>query len=242
MYSRCQIFTKNEFLKNRLRLFWPVLLIFAAIIVSCQQETQKAVETTNAEIYIRYLADKKELSAEATLFMKGDSGNTILRFDNVTFANRPMKGKSLNTNHTRYRIDLEKHTLAPKYEIRFWNKEQQPKSIAIKLSKVDSFSFSKIIKKGEGASLKIAGNSLSANEKISFIFTNEKNETAELKLGNISIEKPISLNKEQLSMLPVGNNEVYLIRTQIFEQKAEGSNTKGILQFFSQSIDIEVVE
>lgn len=242
MYSRCQTFTKNEFIKIHPRIFWPVLLIFALLIVSCQSETQKVVDTTSTEIYIRYLADKKELSVEATFFMKGDSTNTFLKFDNVTFANRPMKGKSLNTNHTRYRIDLEKHTLAPEYEIRFWNKKKKPKSIALNLSKIDSFSFSKMINKGQGTILNITGNSLSANEKISFIFTNNKNESAELELGNISIDKPINLNKEQLSMLPVGNNEVYLIRTQIFDKKTEGSNTKGILQFFSQSIDIEVVE
>jgi len=242
MYSRCQAFTKSEFLKINPRFYWSILSIFGLLIWSCQQETQKVVNTTHAEIYIRYLADKKELSAESTFYTKGDKGNTIINFDNVTFDNHPLKGKNLGTNHTRYRIGFENHTLAPKYEIRFWNKKQTPKSIPINLAKVDSFSFSKIIKKGEGATLKIEGKSLSANEKISFIFTNEKNETAELKLDNISIDKPITLSKEQLSILPVGKNEVYLIRTEVFDKKTEETNTKGVLQFFSQVAEVEVVE
>ena len=242
MSLRCHLLTKSKFHKTNVLGVEVIFSFLTLLFFGCQQETPKSIPSTNAEVYIRYLADNKKITAEATFYTKKDSANTILNFDNVTFANHPMKGKSLNPNHTRYRIDLEKHTLAPAYEIRFWNKEQKPKSITLNLTKVDSFSFSKIIKKEKGATLKIAGNSLSKNEKISFIFTNEKNETAELKLGNISIEKPISLNKEQLSMLPVGNNEFYLIRTQIFEKKAEDFNAKGILQFFSQSIDIEVVE
>jgi len=241
MYSRCQTFTKNKFPKNDPRFFWIGLSIFALIIGGCQQVTQKVANTTYTEIYIRYLADKKELKGEATFYTKGDSSTAILTFDNVTFANHPMKGKNLNANHTRYRIDLIKHTLEPSYELRFWNKNQKPKSIPIELSKVDSFSFSKIIKKGKGTSLVITGNEVNPNEKISFIFTNKKNETAELKLGKVSIDKPIQLNKEQLSMLPLGKNEVYLIRTQIFN-KTKDLKAKGVLQFYSKSIEIEVVE
>ena len=116
MYSRCQAFTKTEFQKNDLRLFWPVLIIFFSIIWSCQQKTQKVGDTTNTEVYIRYLADTKELKGEATFFSETDTGNTILNFDNVTFANHLMKGKKLSANHTRYRIDLDNHTLAPKYD------------------------------------------------------------------------------------------------------------------------------
>ena len=156
--------------------------------------------------------------------------------DSVTFANQPMRAGNISDQMTRYQINLERHTLAPPYEIRFWNKgEEKPNSISLEIPQVDSFKISKKMKKA--GVIEIFGKPLSEKEGITLLFTNEKNASKEMNLGKVSIEKPIILNQQQLSTLPSGKNKLYLVRT-----KFENNNgSKKLLQYYSQSIDTEIV-
>ncbi len=235
MNIRCHLFANSKYNHPFDAVFYLLLLV--ALFCGCQMKTPETKEPTYSEIYVRYLADEMKISAECTFTEEGENGKIAKTFDNATFANYPMKARPLNEKVTRYQINLERHTLAPPYEIRYWGKEEKkPNSIALEVPKVDSFQVSK--KMTQAGLVRIFGKPLSKNEEISLMFTNEKNDTKEYKLGNISIEKPIIINKEQLATLPKGKSKIYLIRTKI----EENDRSKKLLQFYSNSLDTEIIE
>ena len=235
MNVRCHLFTNSKYKHPFNMVFYLFLLV--SLFYGCQMETPKSKQPTYSEIYVRYLADEMKISAECTFTKKGENGKIAKTFDNATFANYPMKARSLDEKVTRYQINLERHTLAPPYEIRYWDKEEKkPNLISLDVPKVDSFQVSE--KMTKAGLVRIFGKPLSENEEISLMFTNEKNDTKEYKLGNISIEKPIIINKEQLSTLPKGKSKIYLIRTKI----EENDRSKKLLQFYSNSLDTEIIE
>lgn len=235
MLYGCHLFTISKKVQDYTTFFSIILSI--SLFCGCQEKTPELKKTTNAEIYVRYLADEMKLTAECTFTEISENDVSKKTFDNVTFFNQLMQPRKISEQQTRYQVTIKRHQPESNYEIKYWNKEEkQPGSIEITLPVIDSFQIAKNLKVGE--ELKIFGSPLLKNEKIILLFTNESKGTKTLNLKNVNLENPIIINQEQLSTLPSGKNEVYLIRTKI-------ENTKGIkkvFEFYSKTTDIEIIK
>lgn len=234
MIYRCHLFTISKNQEGYKTIF--CIFLCWMLIGGCHKETPKSPKTTNAELYVRYLADEMKLTAECTFLEKSGETLTKKTFDNVTFHNQLMRPRKISEQQMRYQVNIKRQILEKDYELKYWNKdEEQPASIKIAMPTIDSFQISKTMK-SEGE-LRIFGNSLLKNEEIILLFTNEAQESKALKLRNIDLESPILINQEQLSTLPSGKNKIYLIRTKV--EKIKG--TRKILEFYSATADTEIL-
>ena len=185
MIYRCHLFTISKNQEGYKTIF--CIFLCWMLIGGCHKETPKSPKTTNAELYVRYLADEMKLTAECTFLEKSGETLTKKTFDNVTFHNQLMRPRKISEQQMRYQVNIKRQILEKDYELKYWNKdEEQPASIKIAMPTIDSFQISKTMK-SEGE-LRIFGNSLLKNEEIILLFTNEAQESKALNYA-ISIWK-----------------------------------------------------
>ncbi len=221
-------------LKNVLLALFVLIFLF-----SCQSDTKSI---TKVEVYLRYLATAKELHVESSFFNRKDTALQALSFDNVTFSNHIMKERKLFTNQIRYQLDLDHHEAAKEYFLRFYDKGGDPNEVIIQPILVDSFHFENPIKKSEGASFTYFGTPMEATEKLTLIFTNEKNETSKVDIPQMPIGRAIKIRTEAIQSLPSGENEVYLVRTKVNPIETETIKGKSISEYYSKNLKLSITE
>lgn len=221
-------------LKKVLLTLFTYLFLF-----SCQSDTKS---TTEVEVYLRYLATTKELQVESSFFNRKDKTLQALSFDNVTLSNHIMKKRQLSTNQIRYQLNLDHHEAAEEYFLRFYDKGDYPQEVIIQPILVDSFYFENPIQKSEGASFTYLGAPMEATEKLTLIFSNEKNETSKVDIPQMPIGRAIKIRTEAVQSLPSGENEVYLVRTKVIPIESEAVKGKAILEYYSKTAKLSIVE
>lgn len=222
-------------------LFIFITFSFAA----CNATTEtKQVETKNifADFYVRYFQTEKLLKGQVT-FGEGDTISTTkpIEMARVNFMNSGMTKKNLLGKYTRYMYQAPVTQTQSEFKFNFTDKQGQSQEQTLKMEPINDFSFKGDISKSKGMVLQLDGTTLSADEQMILLFNNDDNKVATIDIGGPSTNQAISFTGEQLNGLSLGKNQLYLVKKQIRRFQKDNYKMSSIIEFYSNTIEVEVV-
>ena len=228
-----------------------ILLAIATTFFACKEETKTPVahseETTISETagnifanyYIRYLADGRQIKAEAT-FYEGEKATTakpITMKGGVAFLGSGMEAKNLQNQITRY-----SYLNVMDYPTEF-NFSHQGKDGTAHLYNIDmpasadfevlQFSLSK------GLKIDLKSAPLEKNEAIVAIVNDAKDVSASIEIRGTTSILEVSLEKYK-DILTTGKGEISLVRKKIMANREGNYDTKGTVEYYSKAKNVTI--
>lgn len=222
---------------------------FAIITVLCcscdnsAPETASKTPTIYATLYVRYIQPDQQIKAEAT-FYEGDSLKTALPkaiTGGTTFQNSGMGNRTLQDQVIRYGYE---NTIEYPAQFSFGFKDgaEQPYTHNYSMSPTGDFSIKEAISKTRGMTLILEGESLKKGERLVLLFSDAENKAYTVEMRGPTRSKEIPINAKQLEKLPVGKGQLYLVKKKLESVKLEFLDINAAAEYYTHSIDIEVVE
>lgn len=218
------------------------LLIF--FLTGCKSEAP--VKTSEANVYFRYLETTKQIHAEVSFF---EQKNPPIpkKWDNVHFVNILMKGLQIKPKQFRYSVDLDQQEFSNKFPIKFWNKGDLPREIILEPTQVINFSLKnttsdspEILNRNTEAVLSFKASGFSGKEKITLLFTNEKNESASFVVNQPVADGKVSLSAKNLEKIPSGKVKAEMIITKTTLSENKDAKANIVCEFYSKAIELLV--
>ena len=232
-----------------MKIFYPsFFFILSLSIFGCKsdsvQEAPKKAKHIFAKYYVRYLQTEKELKAEVS-FKEGDTlthARSIVLTD-VSFEGEQMEVQSLGGNYgVRYSF-RKRGPYSRQYKFQYNSKDLGQLSHTLGIDPITDFLIKEgTINKKSGTTLIWKGDPLTENQEMILLFTDEKRKAFPVQIKGPSERAELFLPAEKISNLSIGKGKLMLIKKQL-EQADENNFTKiSEVEFYSNNIDIEVVE
>ena len=225
-------------------------LLFALILLGwCSACNNPAIEPEEkpphwfAKYYVRYLQTERQLKAHAS-FLEGDSLENAepKKFrGGVSFQGKRMEFRDLQGKLFRY-IHNERTGYSDNFLFRHRDDNGDYWEYTMKMNPIEDFFIKDDISKSKGMTLIADGAILQQNESLVFLFSDENNKAATFTVEGPSKTIELSIPAEQLKDLSLGKGQLYLVKKQYNEDQEEQLNATSSIEFYTKSIDIEVVE
>jgi hypothetical protein len=215
---------------------------------SCQtdavSEVPKKTKHIFAKHYVRYLQSDKELKAEVS-FKQGDtleSARSIL-LTGVTFENEQMEIQNLGKNHgVRYSF-RKTGPYSNQYEFKYTSDLLGQLSHTLKMSPITSFLIKEgAINKKSGATIVWEGDALDASQVLVLLFTDEQKKAFPIQVKGPTERSELFLPAEKLKDLAPGKGELMIVKKQFSNSSEKNITRISEIEFYSNNLDIEVVE
>ncbi len=225
-----------------MRFIYFLLFTVALTFSACQPDSKPGKKlkkaTMFADFYVRYLQPERELKAEA-FFMEGKEYDKAKpsRMSDVIFQGKLMNERHIPQRGTRYRTE---RVLPYELPIEFHYGEDG--HFELYMSPIEEFIVKGDISKSAGMTLVLKGEKLQQNESIVLLFSG-----AESKATSVTIPGPtegieIPVTSDQLKDLQIGPAQFYLVKKQDFKLEKPGHSIQGLTEYYTKSIDVEVIE
>lgn len=226
-------------------LIYP-LLLFCFLFVSCQSDSKSTQiedkKTTFANFYLRYLQAEKKVKAEA-FFRKGESakvGSAVEYKNGVRFDGGAMQMKSVVGRKLYKSERLTDFNSTYTFEVDPGNANGY--SHALKINPISNYSLENGVSKSKGIQLKWEGSPLSQAEQLVLLFTDSQNRAFNINIDGPTEHSAASIPKERLEKMKYGNGSLYLVRKFNSISKTEGKQINAASEFYTNAINIKVVE
>ncbi len=224
------------------------LSIFILFVSAC--ESDKKAEISNSKdhffvrSYVRYLQTEKELKAEIS-FKKGDTLKTAVPviLDEVIFEGEKVSPQNLGKSYG-VRYDFRKRgPYRDQYEFNFRGGPIEQTSHILKMNPITEFLIKEgTINKKEGMTINWKGEALNKDQQMVLLFTDEQKKAFPIKLKGPTQKPEVFIPRIKTKNLTTGKGKLMLIKKQFTETK-EGNLTKvSEIEFYSNNLDIEVIE
>ena len=224
-----------------------ILFGFSLLTTSCTNEpkpTTASTLTVFSNFYVRYLQEDKELKAEA-IFKIGDSIRTAQTkaIHSVFFEESAMELKDLGKNGVRYRSKKAGQIFKENYLFKAEINETQELDYILKLKPIHSFSIKeKTLNRSKGTTLVWEGTALSKEELLVVFFVNPDKKPVSLTINGPTNTSEVFLAAKNLSRLKAGKGQLRLIRKALNQLEDEPKNIESVIEYYTKSIDIDIVE
>ena len=222
------------------------IILYVVLLTFCHSCTSSNFKDNDqylfVDLYIRYLEGEQQLKAQAS-FRKGDSIATdqAIKLPKVTFQNKAMKDKTLPDNGYRYTLQQQTKALS-EYKFQFQPKDCPLVEQKINMSPITDFSIKNGIQKSKGMSLQMNPINLTANETLVLLFNDQNNKASSLEVKGPIQTTEITFRPQQLQSLSLGKGQLYLVKKQTSFIEKEKMNIKTVAEFYSKTIEVEVIE
>ena len=216
-----------------------LIFLFACLQFNCSSEKQAPQQSLYANFEIRYLKPERHLRAQAS-FAKGDSINRKpISFPTVHFEERAMDLKKLSNKVPRYQA--EQHTdYQSSFSFRMIDENNKEINYDLQMSPIDSFQIDGPIQKSKELKLNWYGAPLKENESLILLFTDQDNKASSQNINGPTEKAELSIPAPKLSKLSPGKGQLYLVKKQINFHNDQNSKFRSLIEFYTNSIDIEV--
>lgn len=225
-------------------------LIFACLLLGlCTTCKNAAIEQEEkpphwfAKYYVRYLQTERQLKAHAS-FLEGDSIKNAepKRFrGGVSFQGKKMQFRDLQGKLYRYLLN-EQTDYNETFLFRHRDDNGDYWEYTMRMHPIEDFFVKDKISKSKGMTIVADGAILQSNESLVLLFSDERNRATTLTIEGPSKTIELSIPPEQLGDLSVGKGKLYLVKKQFNEDQEEQLNASSSIEFYTKSIDIEVLE
>ncbi len=223
-----------------------LLIVFAAAFTACRNnEPEKVKSDLYGDFFIRYLAPEKELKAYAS-FSQGDSvasSRPIELPGGVSFQGSGMQVRDLQGTQIRYSYTNQADYKAP-YTFKAKTPDGQTLEHTVDMGGIGKFSISEgVISKSKGMTVVVEQGSLKKTESIVMLFT-----VPATGASYTIIEKGPHPNDVHaipptaLPALPKGKVQLYLVKKQESVADNETANITASAEYYSDILEIEVVD
>ncbi|MCP3929173.1 MAG: hypothetical protein GY705_08745, partial [Bacteroidetes bacterium] len=196
-----------------------------------------------AELYVRYLENEKELKAQV-VFFKGDSlenAQPASTDGRISFQGSEMLSRNLNGNTIRHTISFQSD-YQETFTFQFQDLSSQIRKYEAGMSPIEGFIVKDQISLSNGMQLILKGEKLSRDESLVLLFSNEKHQAHSIIVEGPTESIELDIPAHQVKEFPIGNGTLYLVKKQtrpIKENYVSGTST---IEFYTNAIDVEVVE
>lgn len=227
-----------------MRIVLPYLIITLFLFSSCQPEkTINKSLNLYVDLYIRYLEVEQQLKAQAS-FLEGSSITNATSknyLGGVFFQKNKMKARELPGKVTRYTL-TKKGTFSDSFRFSYKNDQGMLEEHFLGMSPIEDFFIKDEIKKSQGMTLVINGGLLKKNEQLVFLFTDQNNIAFSHIVQGPSNGIEFTLRPDQMKKLSLGKGQLYIVKSQHNSYTEGKFIVKSTLEFYSKTLDIEVLD
>lgn len=228
----------------KLSTILPFLCLFA--LLGCKNSPIEPLEKPPhwfADYYVRYLQTERQLKAHAS-FMEGDSLKNAepKKFrSGVSFQGKRMELRNLNNKVFRYLLN-EETNYSDAYLFRHRDEDGNYWEYTIKMNPIGDFFVKDEISKSQGMTLIVNGGILQSNEQLVLLFSDYNNRATNITINGPTKDIEFELTPDQLQDLEIGSGQLYLVKKQYNEDQEERLSATASIEFYTRSIEIEVLE
>ncbi len=220
-----------------------ILGIIICMLFACASDQSATKKTTFANYYIRYVEPENKFKAEAS-FVEGDSINNAVPIEmpeGVVFQDHEMIFQDLKTRGIRYQVQKNR-PYAKEYSFKFKNKEGVDQIYKTSMTPITSYTAKGNISKTNGLTLQWEGEPLKQNEHLVFLFDTPDNKALMTDIEGPTTSSEALIPASKFSGVSTGKGKIYLVKKQIKTIKQDHLVTTSTLEYYTSTIDIEVVE
>jgi len=223
-----------------------ILAGLAATTFSCRNnEPEKIKSDLHGDFFVRYLAPEQELKAYAS-FSQGDSVQNSVPIEmagGVTFQGSGMEARDLQGQQIRYTYQSQTNYAAP-YTFKTQTPGGQPLEHSIAMKGIGKFSIKEgVISKSKGMTLVIEQGSLEKGESIVMLFTVPATGASYTVIAAGPHPNDIhAIPATTIPALPKGKVQLYLVKKQEVISDTPLANITASAEYYSDMIEVEVVE
>lgn len=220
------------------------LFAVAILLYSCQSEKANNVPMY-ADFLVRYLETEQQVKAHAA-FYEGDTiaGSQAVTFDRaVTFQGQDMQARQIVEDRSMRYIFNGTGGYDGKFVYTYPNPKGGSHTYEIAMSPIGEFSVKDgIASLSDGMVLQLNNQALSANEKLVLLFTSENNVSAGAEFKGPFDVSELKIPAVQLVDVQPGKNFLYLVKTQINTARIRNMDITSSIEFYTNTIEIQVIE
>ncbi len=228
-----------------MKFFLPFCLLAIWLFAACQpNQNATTEETLFEEYYIRFLEPEKELMAYAT-FQEGDSlesAKAKIFFGGVSFQGSGMQVRNLPKGIVRYTYKLKSANYQPPFKFRYKNDLGEQVEEIVQMQGIGKFEVTDSISQRKGMNLIIENGNLSENEQFILLFTDQTKRAFSIPIMGPTARNNYRLQASQISKLSKGKGQLYLVKKQNITREEGNRSISCNIEYYSNTIDIEVFD
>ncbi len=222
-----------------------LMMLLALPTFSCKRApaTSEAKKNYYADFYVRYLEAEKELKATASFFVgdKPENAKPWRAESGIQFNGSSMQEKKIQEGAYRYIAEIKNSEYRNNHEFVFEEEAGSNKKISPKMEALGSFSIEEASKES-GISFNVEGGVLSKTQSLVFLFSDVNNKAYSTTINGPSTGNTFRLSPESIQQWPIGKGQIYLVKKQIDISNSGPWHVQIQQEFYSQTLDIEILE
>ena len=226
-----------------MRIFFFLVLTILGI-TACQTKNSKATEKRSLSCYIRVLESEGRVRAEATMSTKvhPDSTSQPIEVPNGILYQGTMMNLIPNQGLTYFK-DFP-GTYMEDHKFTWEGTDRTPMALSLKMNSIKKFSFGqKAISASKPATLTWENNGLEKGESLVLIWENAKeNRTVPMELYIQGTFPKIEFPAGKMKELTPGVWTLYVVRKKLTRSEVGNVSTQTIMEFYSQTDTLNVVQ
>lgn len=224
---------------NLIRGFGLLLLLG---LLSCGGNKRSSQPKLAVDLYVRYLADTRELIAQAT-FKEGDTLETAQPKaiqGGVAFQNSGMEQRTVQGQFIRYEIK-RRGPFNPPFTFSYQNVQGQKESTNVNVTAIDSFYVKGQAVKTRGLTLGIRTTGFAAGETLVVLFSDKLGQSASLNFEGPFDTQELFIPGSILAALQPGALQVYLVRKSALLKDSPQSSIVAAGEYYTPAIETTLV-
>lgn len=219
-----------------------LLAISTILLWGCENNPDLSNDVLFEEYYVRYLEAEKELKAYAT-FLEGDSlknAKPKIFFGGVAFQNSGMEVRNLPKGVVKYRIKNDQVSYNNPFTFKYRNEEGETVEERLKMKPLGDFFVKDPISLSKGMTLVINDGSLSEDEQLILLFSDEKNRAFSIPIMGPTDQIAYGLTSNQIKNLSEGKGQLYLVKKQNKLREENNRIISSNIEFYSKTLEIYI--
>jgi hypothetical protein len=217
-------------------------LLLLTLIGACTESPDSRKQ--NAECYVRFLAQEEQWFAEVTLREENATKSEMLaiespagvRYQGIRMSVLPVQGIT-------YRLE-QAGGYSETQQFDWQDTQNQDYSLKLDMPAIVRFSFgTDRLSNKKPATLRWDGKPLEQQESMVMMWEQADGKfTVPMEIRGTAGQDRIEFPAAQLSKLPAGTWVLYLVRKKRVKQKINGTNTIAVLEYYSHSDTLQIVD
>ena len=219
-----------------------LLAITTFLFWGCENNANLNNEILFEEYYVRYLEAEKELKAYAT-FLEGDSlqnAKPKIFFGGIAFQNSGMEVRNLPKGVVKYSITNDNASYSNPFTFKYRNEEGVAIEEVLEMKPLGDFFVKDNISLSKGMTLVINDGSLSEDEQLVLLFSDEKNRAFSIPIMGPSEQIEYTFTNDQIQNLSEGKGQLYIVKKQSKIKEGENRSVSSNIEFYSKTLEIYI--
>ncbi len=229
-----------------MKVTYPFLFFSIIFLSACQPDSRPTQiedkKITFANFYLRYLQTEKKVKGEA-YFRKGADPvqGTAIDYPNGVFFDGGSMEMKKAVGRKLYRAQRSADFKST-YQFEMNPKGTDSYKYDLNINPIFNFKIKNGVSKSKGIQLTWEGSNLNNEEELVLLFTDNQNRAFNIDIQGPTSSPEVFIDSEKLTKMKYGKGSLYLVRKFKSKEKKSGLHLNAISEYYTSSIDIQVIE